>query len=592
MMPPPAEVDTLSAGVYNVARVGGSPVAPRACPVCGRRVSWRHVGVTGYVMELSQLNMQRTGLFVLLMVCVFAAVLPVGAQDGTNLLRDGSFDGAYTGRNGRPDFNIPADWSVIASGDPFAFPHNGPDPDPQQGPHAINFDRVWTTYMVTIYQQVSVPEGSNVRGSAYGYLHTCLVPKGHQKCGSVPDYGAYIKVGIDPNGGTNPNDGDVVWSGPASPHDHWQEIAVEATATGGTVTFFIFTTQTQTPQADDKQWETHLNKAYFDNASLVIGGAGGANPGVAPGGDAGGAAAPAAPPPPQYASRVTAQDERSDGSIVHVVQPGDTIDAIAVAYGLTRADILELNNISDPRIIQIGQELKISEGSGSGSRGRGSSADDEADADAPGDAGDDGEAGDEADAESTRAPRAYLAPDEAAPAPVVSVASGKVLPARNLAATSATLCVTMFDDANQNRIQEDGEAALAGGEISVRSEGNELSDYTTDGASEPHCIEDLAPGTYVAVATAPNGYGLTTPNQFRIDANPGATIHVAFGAAEGVVPAMIPPPDDVAPVEEATTAEPAAQPDPIRDNLGLAVFGLAGVVLVAGTGASLVMRRR
>src|SRR5690606_7671144 len=129
-----------------------------------------------------------------------------------------------------------------------------------------------------VYQQVSVPEGSNVRGSAYGYLHTCVVPKDNQKCNSSPEFGAFIRVGIDPNGGTNPNDSDVVWSGNAQPHDTWQHISVDATATAGTVTLFIYTSQSQFPSADNA--EAHLNRVYFDNASLTLEGGGGAAAGA------------------------------------------------------------------------------------------------------------------------------------------------------------------------------------------------------------------------------------------------------------------------------------------------------------------------
>lgn len=512
------------------------------------------------------------------MLCLVVAGLPVNAQDGGNLLRDGSFEGSYTGR-GSGDLNIPADWNLwmaAPSGQynnlrPTAFPHRGPDPDPQNGTMAINFDRAWATYTIAVYQQVSVAEGSNVRGSAYGYLHTCIVPKDHQKCNSSSQYGAYIRVGIDPNGGTDPNDSDVVWSGNAQPHDTWQQMTVDATATAGTVTLFVYTSQSQFPSADGDV-EAHLNRTYFDNASLTLAGEGGAAPGASTG-SGGQQAAP--PPAPMTAPRVVAQEEQDDGSIVHVVRPGDTIDSIAVAYGVTRQDIMALNNISDPRIIQINQELKIREGDGSGS-----SSDDE---------DRDSEGGDSEDGEEADPNREYLDPEDAAPAPVVSAAISKLDPA----ATSATVCVMLFDDANQNRIQEDGETLLSGGEIRLRSNGQETGTHTTDSAADPHCFEALPSGEYVTVASAPSGYGLTTPNQFRVRANPGSTINVAFGAAQGVVPAMIPPPDASLPVEDPVIEEAAPEPEnPLAANAGLLVFGLAGVVLVIGTGASLIMGRR
>ena len=81
-------------------------------------------------------------------------------------------------------------------------------------------------------------------------------------------------------------------------------------------------------------------------------------------------ATPAAPaPPPQptpipIAAPVTTQPAREDGSIVHVVQPGDTLWAIGVAYDVHPYKIIALNNLDDPSrmvvgFIHPGQELLI-----------------------------------------------------------------------------------------------------------------------------------------------------------------------------------------------------------------------------------------
>lgn len=587
---------------YNVARVGGWADALFAR-------DFRECYSKRYGVDI--LNMQRTGLYVLLTFLLLAATLPLAAQDGDNLLKDGDFEGQYTGR-GAADFNIPADWGVWFADSPrtevwmnlqpVAFPHGGPDPDPQSGRRALNLNKGYATFTAAVYQQVSVAEGTNVQASAYAYLHTCNIPKNSDKCGSAVESGAFTKIGIDPNGGTNPYDSDIVWSGEIRPHDRWEEMSVSATATGGTVTVFLYVTQ---------QMPSDLNKVYFDNARLRAGGEGGAAP--AGGGD--GAPAPTAIP--QSVGFVSPQEAREDGSIVHTVRSGDTIDSIAVAYGLTRQDILDLNNISDPRIIQVGQELLIREAR-RGNRNNNNDNDDEggaAETAAPAETENEGgeveasaeasgeeaaaateEGGEDAAAEESggdegeREENARPPQESAPPAPVVANA----LPARDPAATTATICVIMFDDVNQNRIQEDGEAPLAGGQITLNREGSAVSEFTTENAATPHCVSDLQAGEYLAVAAAPDGYGLTTPNQLRVRASAGATIHVAFGAAEGVVVAMVPPPDDLTVVSEEVAEEPAAvtPPNPIAENSGLIVLGLAGVVLVVGMGATLLMRRR
>ncbi len=43
----------------------------------------------------------------------------------------------------------------------------------------------------------------------------------------------------------------------------------------------------------------------------------------------------------------------------HVVQPGETLAAIAQRYGVTVEAILALNQFSNPNLIEVGQELLI-----------------------------------------------------------------------------------------------------------------------------------------------------------------------------------------------------------------------------------------
>ncbi|MCA9911613.1 MAG: LysM peptidoglycan-binding domain-containing protein, partial [Anaerolineae bacterium] len=294
-------------------------------------------------------NMQRRIVIALFLMSLLLITQIVSAQDA-NLLRDGGMDGAYTAR-GRVDFNIPADWGVWYADSPrseawmnlqpVAFPHNGPAPDPQSGARVLNMNKGYATFTAAIYQQATVPENANVVASAWAYLKTCNLAPGFDNCGSAVESGAFTRIGVDPTGGTDPNSPNIVWSGNSQPHDRWEQMSVSATAAGATVTVFIYVTQ---------RWPSDLNNVYFDSASLTVGGAGGPAP---EGGQA------VAPPAPQTVPFVVAQGEQEDGSIVHTVQSGDTIDSIAVAYGVTRQDIMALNNISDPRIIQIGQRLTI-----------------------------------------------------------------------------------------------------------------------------------------------------------------------------------------------------------------------------------------
>jgi hypothetical protein len=72
-------------------------------------------------------------------------------------------------------------------------------------------------------------------------------------------------VGIDPNGSGVWSDGDVKWSGFIQPHDQWQQVSVEVTATGDKVSVFA---------AGDyglegvNQCRAHLD-VWFDTAELI-----------------------------------------------------------------------------------------------------------------------------------------------------------------------------------------------------------------------------------------------------------------------------------------------------------------------------------
>lgn len=541
--------------------------------------------------------MRRATLWLLLafsLLLVGSAL--VSAQD--ELLRNPSLDegsfGPYTTRRGGEfPIYLPEGWNAWLapqSGDFYnrsdrttINPHPGPGPDPVQGNRAVNVDCGYVTCTVAIYQQVSVQEGQNLTGKAWSQVKACNLAPNADNCGSAVESGSQTRIGIDPNGGTDPGDSDIVWSNWAQPHDKWQEITVGATATGSTVTLFLYSTQANT--AD-------LNRSYWDSASLKVGGEGGGN--ATP--------VPTAPPEVPF---VVPQAPQPDGTLLHVVRAGDTIDSIAVAYGLSRSDILALNpSITDPRIIRLGQEILIRESEGTGSAGINleeeiEEGDSTAEPEVATDTEPDSAAEDDAESSSDEAAEPVVPPTVSpatlTPAPVVSVADA--VPASDLSSLSATICVLLFQDTNQNRIQEPNETLLPGGSIQLTSgnDGQTLGSVDTDGVSEPHCFDDLAAGSYVVAAQAPANFGLTSPDQLRLQAVAGTRLDIAFGAAEGVQPVVPPPADSGGIVEEVTAQNTAQTPSPLQDLLGvsgLIIFGLAAVVLVAGIGLTLFLRGR
>lgn len=508
---------------------------------------------------------------VLTLIISLGSIAPSTAQDG-NLLRDGGFEGSFTGR-GRPDLNIPAEWSLWFTESPraefwqnlppVAFPHRGPDPAPHGGVLAFNFNKGFATYTAAIYQQVAVTEGANLTASAWAFLRVCDIPENSDRCTSSPEFGASVRIGIDPNGGTNPYDSDVVWTN-GTPHEQWQELTVSTTATGSTVTVFLMSSQ---------EWPGDINNAYFDDASLVATG----------GGSTGETTSQTAPTQPASVNVVAQQNQNDDGSITHVVAAGETMDSIAFAYGVTRQQIMDLNGIGDPRIIMVGQELII----------RGSNQPEQPDdrEDGAVENVENTEVTGEEDATPDEEVTPTNTPTPLPPAPVVMVGTAQpaVMPSN-----SASICVQVFDDVNNNRIQEAGEALLADAQIELSLAGNTVNTYTTNGTDEPFCFDELSAGTYLVSAVVADDYGLTTPAHFTVRLTTGANITVNFGAAEGFQVALAPTPDAelTQEVVDETPTQTAPPSNPIADNSGLIVFGVAGIVLVGGMGLSLLMRRR
>jgi len=295
------------------------------------------------------------------MLCALTA-LPTHAQ-GDNLLINPGMEKPYEGQ-GAADLTAPNGWRVWYSGvAPVSFPHV----DASQihgGQAAWNQNRGFQVFTAGGYQQVTgIRPGSIMRGSVYGLVYTCndgtsscINGSGQRISDRVAN--ASIRVGIDPSGGTDPNSTLIVWSPLSAAYDSWTSISVDATACNITVTLFLYATQ-GLPLA--------LNNVYWDDAFLRIQqpGTGGnvtcANP--APGGTPGAAGATAAPPTQAFAPFVQKQqgEVQADGTIVHIVKTGDTLAAIAVAYGISFDQIRDLNGFKpgEGGYLQIGQKIIV-----------------------------------------------------------------------------------------------------------------------------------------------------------------------------------------------------------------------------------------
>lgn len=381
-----------------------------------------------------------------------------------------------------------------------------------------------------VKQTVSVPAGSPVRFCVFGRLFANN--EDFEKAPSMPSINGRMQAGIFPNGEAEWNTGGIIWSAEANPHDAWQQICVEATVGDqGKVT--VFTSSSYRGFA-----AYHLD-AWWDNASLVV---------TAPPATG----APTALPTLQIPT-VGPHDCQSqpDGSVVYIVQSGDTLGAIAIACDTTVEEIQRLNNLTSA-LIDVGQRLIV---------------------------------------------KAPTAPPTNTPAPTVAPGATETPEATLTAeptqtATDGQICVDAFNDANANRVRDDGEQLLGGVGFTLSDATRPRNSYVTTGLEpEPYCFAGLAPGTYTVDARSPSGVVNTTDMQWRVGLTAGMKFPVQYGGSRNVAPS-----DSSNPSGADVTVEPAsadAAPSEGASGLGRIALGALGVaiLLAAGFMANLIWTR-
>ena len=354
---------------------------------------------------------------------------------------------------------------------------NGP-PRIRSGKNSLKYFTFWSVHQGGVFQTVSVAPGTVLRLSAY--MHAWSASEGPNREQPSPfksegQTSFHMKIGIDPTGGRNPWSGDIIWSPEFDSYDQWGYYQVTATAAADKVTVFVHSR----PEKDLKH-----NDIYVDDTELVA-------VSIPPGSvqPVGASPAPqtraAAQPPVAPAATAT---PRPDGSLVHKVQPGDTLWGIAIQYGVSMSQILQLNGIAEDALLQIWQELVIA-----------------------------------LPATSSQATPAQTT--EAVVAPVQPVVTSQAA-----ASNSGKLCVRAFTDSNADNAFNAGEN-LAGGIVFIVQDAQNavVASRTTDGLSEPYCFEQPA-GTYSILIQVPAGRSATTETRWRLALGPGMQMDVDFGS--------------------------------------------------------------
>ncbi len=327
------------------------------------------------------------------------------------------------------------------------------------------------------------------------------------------------------------------------------------------------------------------------------------NPGTG-GGSGGGSSAPIAAPtlPPVEVT------PREDGSIVHLVTANDSFWTIAIRYApvlempaeQALPYIQEING--NPAFVITGQELLIRE---------------------PGNYVDASVGGEETAVSETPAAEATPAAEtgtgeegrdetgtEVIVVEGVDAAATPEAPAEEAPQPQAPagVCVSAFDDANGNgQFDSSTERLKSDAAITLFKDGQTISTYITDGVSNDHCFQDLAPGTYQVQLYPPANYVPTTADSWAISVSGGVLIPLQFGmqfqetqiTQVAAVDTSLNTADNsadtaVAPESPAATDKASAatvEGGGLFSNLGVIVIMVA-VVLILLAGAGVVMLRR
>jgi hypothetical protein len=198
----------------------------------------------------------------------------------------------------------------------------------------------------------------------------------------------------------------------------------------------------------------------------------------------------ARPSQPLSAQETVTATPDAEGIIYEIVQPNDTLWAIAVRSGLTLEELLSLNEMSATDLILPGDKLII----GYGATPLPPTPD------------------------ATATPTATLPPPS--PRPPTSTPP------------PTAVCLSAFQDSNLNGRPDPDEPLQAAVAFTIYTQAAVAANYVTDGLSEPYCVP-LLPDSYQITRSLAAGESLTSSGNQAIILNEGDVIYLAFGSVMG-----------------------------------------------------------
>ena len=188
----------------------------------------------------------------------------------TNLLSNGDFEGDFVELDGADPRNVAESWTpwhVAATDTSPSFANHDPNYDEEtdrirldEAGKAQQYFTLFATHRGGIYQEVdSLTSGTTYRFSIYAHVWS----SSFEDVDLSEDPGdVVLRVGIDPDGGTDGTSDDIIWSTAATFfYDAYRQYAVIATAESSTITVFVESTVGE-PRAN--------NYIYLDDAVLEV----------------------------------------------------------------------------------------------------------------------------------------------------------------------------------------------------------------------------------------------------------------------------------------------------------------------------------
>ncbi len=353
------------------------------------------------------MNLRYAVFFIL--VLGLSILVGVGQEsDAANLLENGDFEGEFNELDGADPRNVAEGWTpwhVGRSSSSPSFANHDPNYDEEtdrirldEAGSAQKYFTNFATHHGGIYQVVE----SAVSGAAYRFsIYAHVWSSSFEDADYSEDPGdVVVRVGIDPNGGTDGESADIVWSTAATFfYDAYRQYAVIATAASSTITVFVEST-VGAPRAnnyiylDDAVLEaagettvvaegtptSEMNAELNDGGAKETPAATNTSTEVAPGIATGiptatleptatvtatatlqASATPVAEATAEATpdATLTAISDDFPETVTHIVAAGDTVSELALQFGSSRGAINQANGLNTANLIYIGQRLII-----------------------------------------------------------------------------------------------------------------------------------------------------------------------------------------------------------------------------------------